>query len=479
MSLKQQALSGMFWTFAQQFGSQLISFVVSIILARLLLPSDFGIIAVFSVLMAIGNVLIESGLTNSLIRSSQTDDSDLSTVFYFNIVISIIVYFLLLLIAPWVSIFFKIPQLTNIIRIYAIVLPVGAFSAIQRTLLTKRLDFKTQLKVQIPSLLIGGILGIAFALSGFGVWSLVYMAITQSALSSLQFWLYSKWRPKKVFDRGKFHFHFSFGYKLALSGLLDIIFQNIYTIVIGKFFNSTQLGYYNKANSMQQLPINSITIPLNRLTYPLFAKIQNDDERLKNVYRQLMKMVIFLIAPLMTMLGVMAEPMFRFLITEKWLPAVPYFQILCIAGILYPIHAYNLNILQVKGRSDLFLKLEIIKKILTAVMVTLTLKYGIIALLWGRVVSSFIGLIINCHYSGKYLQYNVWKQLSDLLPSFLLSASVGATILLLDKNILIVFSDFIRLTAGGLSGTLLYVGLAYIFKFKELTEAKDMLLRKK
>mgnify|MGYP000984404723 CR=1 FL=1 len=479
MSLKQKTISGVVWTFAQQFGSQIISFAVSLILARILLPSDFGTIAIFSVLMGIGSVLIDSGLTNSLIRTQDVDDTDLSTVFYFNFVVSFIVYLLIVVTAPFVADFFNIPALTNIIRVYAIILPVGAFSAIQRTLLTKRMDFKTQLKIQLPSLIVGGISGIVFALSGFGVWSLVYMAIIQSVLSSLQFWLYSKWRPKRVFDRSKFKFHFNFGYKLALSGLLDIIFQNIYTIVIGKVFNATQLGYYNKANSLQQLPVTSITGPINKVTYPLFAEIQDDNVRLKNVYRKLMTTVIFIIAPLLIIMGVLGEPLFRFLFTEKWLPAVPYFQILCIVGILLPIHSYNLNVLKVKGRSDLFLKLEIIKKILTVIAVAVTFQFGIIFMLWGRVATSFIGLAINCHYSGKYLDYSLWKQLADLLPSILLSVVVGAIILFLDKYLWIVSSDFIRLFVGGISGILLYIGFAFILKFKELTDVKEIVARQK
>lgn len=469
----------MTWTFAQQFGSQIISFMVSLILARILLPSDFGTIAAFNVLMGIGGVLINSGLTNSLIRTSNVDDTDLSTVFYFNLVVSIIIYVLILITAPLVAVFFKISELTNIIRVYAIILPVGAFSAIQGTLLTKKMDFKTQLKIQLPSLIVGGVSGIAFALTGFGVWSLVYMAIIQSVISSIQYWLYSKWRPKRVFDKNKFKFHFNFGYKLALSGLINIIFQNIYIIVIGKLFNPTQLGFYNKAHSLQQLPVTSITGPLNKVTYPLFAEIQDDDERLRSVYRRLMKTVIFITAPLLTMMGVLGEPMIRFLFTEKWLPAAPYFQILCIVGVLYPIHVYNLNILQVKGRSDLFLKLEIIKKIATIMVMTVSFRFGIIGLLWGQVAISVFSLIINCHYSGKYLNYNLWKQLRDILPMISLSATLGGILLFLDKSVWGIYSDFIRLSVGGISGLLFYIAFSYIFKFEELNNAKEILLQKK
>lgn len=479
MSLRQKTISGIIWTFTQQFGTQIVGFSVSLVLARLLLPSDFGTIAVFSVVMGIGSVFIDSGLTNSLIRTQGIDDIDLSTVFHFNLIISIIVYLAIAVTAPWVSIFFEIPELTKIIRVYAVILPISAFSTIQQTLLTKKMDFRTQLKVQMPSLLLSGVSGILLALNGFGVWSLVYMAIIQSLLSSVQFWWYSKWRPKRVFDQKKFKFHFNFGYKLALSSLLAIIFQNIYTVVIGKIFNPTQLGYYNRANSMQQLPVTSITHPLNKVTYPLFAEIQDDNTRLKSVYSRLMRTVIFITAPLLTLMGVLAEPMFRFLFTDKWLPAVPYFQILCIAGILLPIHSYNLNILKVKGRSDLFLKLEIIKKTMTIIMIVITFRFGIIAMLWGRVILSVLFLIINSHFSGKYLNYNVLHQLSDIFPSILLSVIVGSFVFIVDHNFFAFSHDLVRLTIGVTLALTSYTILAHLFKFKEVRYVKDIISKEK
>ncbi|WP_129594609.1 lipopolysaccharide biosynthesis protein [Seramator thermalis] len=475
MSLKEEALRGIVWSFAQQFGTQIISFIVSLVLARILMPSDFGTIAVFGVFMNIGSVLIDGGLTNSLIRTQHPDDADFSTVFYFNLVTSILVYFLLVLVAPWIAIFFNMPELSRIIRVYALSLPIGAFSSVQQTLFTKKMDFKTQLKIQLPSLLIGGITGIILAYSGFRVWSLVIMALLQTLLSSLQFWFYSGWRPKKIFDKEKFRFHFDFGYKLALSGLINAIFQNIYTIVIGKIYTAAQLGYYNKANSMQQLPVINISSALNRVTYPLFSKIQEDNIQLRHVYSQIMKMVIFIITPLIVIMGVLGIPLFRFLFTEKWLPAVPYFRILCIAGVLYPIHSYNLNILKTKGRSDLFLKLEIIKKIITVLVLLLTFRLGIIGLLWGMVVTSFIALTINCHYSGKFLHYSIWDQFKDLLPSILLSLYTGSVLWLFDAHVMTDCEDFIRLFVGTILGIIIYIGTAFIFKFKELNFIKNTL----
>lgn len=479
MSLKEEALLGIIWSFAQQFGTQIISFIVSLVLARILMPSDFGTIAVFGVFMNIGYVLIDGGLTNSLIRTQHPDDVDFSTVFYFNLAASILIYILLIIIAPGIAIFFKMPELTRIIRVYALTLPVSAFSTVQQTLFTKKMDFKTQLRIQLPSLIIGGVTGIVLAYNDFGVWSLVIMALLQTSLSSLQFWFYSPWRPKKLFDKDKFRFHFNFGYKLALSGLIDTIFQNIYTIVIGKIYTATELGYYNKANSMQQLPVSNISSALNKVTYPLFSKIQDDNTQLKHVYSLIMKMVIFIITPLLVIMGVLGIPLFRFLFTEKWLPAVPYFRILCIVGILHPIHAYNLNILKTKGRSDLFLKLEIIKKTITVLALLLTFRLGIIGLLWGKVATSFIALYINCYYSGKFLNYSIWNQFKDLAPSIFLSICMGGFLWLFDTHMMVASGDFIRLLIGSGLGLILYVGLAFIFQFEELKFIKEILSLKR
>jgi O-antigen/teichoic acid export membrane protein len=298
-------------------------------------------------------------------------------------------------------------------------------------------------------------------------------------LSSLQFWFYSPWRPKKLFDKDKFQFHFNFGYKLALSGLIDTIFQNIYTIVIGKIYTATELGYYNKANSMQQLPVSNISSALNKVTFPLFSKIQDDNTRLRHVYSLIMKMVIFIITPLLVIMGVLGIPLFRFLFTEKWLPAVPYFRILCIVGILYPIHAYNLNILKTKGRSDLFLKLEIIKKTITVLALLLTFRLGILGLLWGKVATSFIALYINCYYSGKFLNYSIWNQFKDLLPSIFLSTCMGGFLWLFDSHMMTSSRDLIRLLIGSGLGLILYVGLAFIFQFEELKFIKEILSLKR
>lgn len=480
MSLRKQAISGMTWTFAQGFSTQGIGFLISVVLARILLPAEFGIIGMIAIFMGIGGALVDSGLASSLIRTPDADQEDFSTVFYFNIIGSIFIYFILYLTAPFIASFFNQPILTNITRVYGISFIINTFSTIQLTRLTQRMDFKTQLKVSVPALIGGGVLGIILAYMGFGVWSLVWMRLFQSLLSSIQLWIVSKWRPSLIFNVVKFKYHFNFGYKLLLSGLLDTIFTNSYTVIIGKLFPPAQLGFYTRANSVIQLPVENISGALNKVTYPLFASIKDDNERLKKVYKQIMQMVTFLIAPILIIMGVLASPLFRFVFTEKWLPAVPYFQILCISGILYPFHVYNLNILNIKGRSDLFLKLEIYKKILLVITVLVSIQFGMYGLLWGIVISSTLALFINTHYSGKFIHYNGFEQIRDVAPILLIALVAGILTLVADK---IMFNqgtmDIFRIILGGTIGVLSYLFISVTFKIQSIHDLKTIILKQK
>lgn len=480
MSLKQKALKGVFWSSVEQFANQIIGFVISIILARLLMPEEFGLIAMLAIFMGIGGALIDSGLTQSLIRTEKPDDTDYSTVFYFNLIGSIVIYILISLSAPFIAKFYNQLELTAIVRVYSLVFVINAFAAIQHTRLTKIMDFKTQMLVSTPSLMISGLVGITMALYGYGVWSLVWSRIALSVASTIQLWYWAKWRPLWIFSKAKFNQHFHFGFKLTISGLLDTIFNNSYPIIIGKYFSPAQVGFYSKADGLQMLPVRLISGIISKVAYPLFSEIQNDDVRLKSVYKRIMQMVIFIVAPTLIILAVLAEPIFRFLYTEKWLPAVPYFQILCAAGILYPIHAYNLQILNVKGRSDLFLKLEVVKKVLMIVVLIISFQFGIYGLLFGSVFFSLLAFGINTHYTGKFINYTTWHQTKDLLPSIALALIAGLLIYLLDNWLqLFNYHDIIRIIFGGISGLIIFITLAIAFKLEALNELKTIILRKK
>lgn len=473
-------MSGLVWTFVQQFSVQLISFGITIILARILLPSEFGLIAMLSLFIAIGNSLLESGLASSLIRSSELTQEDYSTVFFFNLGGSIVIYGIVFILAPYVALFYHQDVLTLILRVYALDFILNAFFGVQNARLTKEMNFKIQMKIQIPSVLIGGLLGIFLAMRGYGVWSLVWMGLFQSFLSTIMHWIYSGWSPGFIFSRKCFKRHFHFGYKMTLTGLLEILYKNIYVLIIGKSYSAAQLGFYSRAESVSQLPIGNIAAVINKVTYPMFAAIVNDDVKLKMVYKKLMQQVLFWNAPVLILLAVIAEPLFRFLLTEKWLPAAPYFQILCFAGIMYPLHAYNLNILKVKGRSDLILKLEFIKKAICVAGILCVIPFGIYGLLYFQLIFNFLGYYINSIYSGKLINYSIVEQLQDIMPIIATSAFAGVLCYLADTLCLkpLHLLDITRIIINALFFFLIYMGSSAMLRLTAINDFKQLILKR-
>lgn len=478
MILKDRAISGAVWTYTQQFGSQVISFVVSIILARALLPEEFGLIGMIAIFIGIGSTLFDGGMTSSLIRSDNLEKSDFSTVFIFNLSVSIAIYCLLFITAPFIADFYHQPQLTDITRIYALSFVFSAFGSVQNTILSKAMYFKKQALLTLPALLSGSVVALVMAKNGYGVWSLVGMALTNTFCLSVTLWLTSQWKPSLEFSNEKFRKHFNYGYKLTLSGLLDIIFTNIYQIIIGRFFNASVVGYYTRANQLMMMPVGNVSTALNKVVFPLFAEIQNDEIRLRSVYKRIMLLVLFIINPIVVLMLILAEPLTVFLFTDKWLPMVPIFQIICLSGLLYPLHLYNLLILQVKGRSDLFLKLEIVKKIALSVILFVSFFYGLYGLLWGQLIFSILALFINTYFAGSMINYSIKFQMLDMVPLFLLVGSMGVAVYAVDKYLLSNLANILRLAISSISGLLLYVGLSYTFKFSSLLEVKNIILRK-
>lgn len=478
MSLKQQATAGFAWTFAQQFGNQIIGFVVSLILARILLPAEFGLIGMIAILVGLGRVLVDSGLTQSLIRNKENDQDDYSTVFYFNLFASLIIYLFIFVTAPLVSEFYDQPILINIIRLYCLTFIFSAFSAVQFARLTKKMDFKSQTLIAIPANIIGGGVGIYMAYNGFGVYSLVWSHLITTIISTGHLWIYSRWTPSFSFSIPKFKDHFNFGYKIALAGVLEVAFNNAYIVVIGRFFSPVQVGFYTRAETMKQLPVTNVSSALNKVTFPLFASIQDDDTRLKRVNLQLMQMVIFIIAPTLIFLAVLAEPIFRFLFTAKWLPAVPYFQILCITGILKPLHANNLNVLNVKGRSDLFLRIKLYEKVIIILSIIVGLQFGIFGLLFSQVIVSLIFFFINASYTDRLIDFSAWEQIKAIVPSLFLAVFSGGIIYLVD-NYLSSGIDIVRISVSGIIGALIFIILSWIMKLDSFIHFQSLLLKNK
>ncbi|KXO00968.1 capsule biosynthesis protein CapK [Aequorivita aquimaris] len=475
MSLKQQAISGVIWTFAQQFSVQIINFGVQIVLARLLMPEMFGLIAMINIFVSIGQMLMDGGMTTSLIRTKNADNKDYSTVFMTNLSVSIFVYLIVFVCAPLIADFYDQAILTEIVRVFALMFVINAFSAVHVAKLTKEMNFKKQMTFQIPSTVIGAITGVTLALMGYGVWSLVWLNLAQVTALSLQYWLMTDWRPSFIIDKSKLKYHFNFGYKMTLSGLLDRIYNNAYNIVIGKFFSPAQVGFFYQAESMRLFPVNQIGSVLGKVTYPMFAKIETDKE-LKNACKKTMKLVLSVAIPVMFILILVADDLFLLVFGEKWMPAVPYFKILAIASIVRPISGYNLNILKVKGRSDLFLKVEVIKKILGVAAIAIALPFGIMPLVISLTVVSYLFVMVNMIVSGRLINYKVWEQLKDISLLYLIGIIVGIICFFV-----LPYTDTSYLIANILIGTTIY-GALYVFSVlsfeKQIIEVIRNLIRK-
>jgi teichuronic acid exporter len=425
-SLKHKAIHGVGWSFIDNIASSGITFLVGLVLARLLTPKEYGIMAMIAVFIAVSNSIIDSGFSNALIRKTRIERVDYNTVFYFNLTVSILIYTLLYLAAPAISVFFKESVLVEIIRILGLVLIINAFSVIPRTQFVRDVNFKTQTKVSLISSISSGVFGIGMALGGMGVWSLVGQQLSRQFLNTLFLWIYSKWYPVWEFSRKSFKELFEFGSKLLLSGLLDTIYKNIYYIIIGRFYTSAQLGQYTRADQFNMIFSSNLTSVVQRVSYPVLSSIQEEPERLREAYQKVIKITMLITFACMLGLAAVAKPLILILIGEKWLPAVYFLQIICFSGMLYPLHAINLNILQVKGRSDLFLKLEIIKKIIAVGPIVVGVVYGIEYMLWGGVLTSFIAYFLNSYYSANLMNYPTSEQIKDILPTFLTSFLVAA-----------------------------------------------------
>lgn len=464
MSLKKQAITGVKWSFAQQFSVQIINFGVQVILARLLMPEMFGLIAMVIVFISIGSTLMDSGMTSSLIRTNNPNQTDYSTVFVTNLIVSVAIYILIYVLAPYIAVFYNQEVLTNIIRLLAFSFVIRAFVAVHVAKLTKEMNFKLQMQLQIPSVIIAGTVGVSMAYMGYGVWSLVWLNLVQALAFTIQNWLFIPWRPSLVLDKERFKYHFKFGYKLTLSSLLDTIYNDAYRIVIGKFFSPAQVGYFNQAETMRLFPVQQIATVMGKVTYPFFSNIQAD-EKLKEAYRITMRLVLFAVIPTMLFLIIIAEEGFLLLFGQHWLPAVPYFQILAVASIIRPISSYNLNILKVKGRSDLFLKVEIIKKIIGILALIIGLQFGVLGLVISLTMVSFVWTLTNMYFCGKLIGYKTLSQIKDIGSLFLIggAAFIGAVLF---RFLAVEYLDylFLRILAVGAVYIILYIALIFVFE---------------
>lgn len=474
-SLKSKTVKGVVWSSIERFSTQGVQFLIMIIMARLLTPKDYGLIGMLAIFLAVAQSLIDSGFSQALIRKQNRTDVDNSTVFYFNIIVSCSLYLILFITAPFVADFYNQPELTSVMRVVCLGVILNSLAVVQRALLTVRIDFKTQAKASLSAAVISGCIGIVLAYSGFGVWALVVQQLLNLSVNTLLLWIFSKWRPIAVFSWDSFHELFAFGSKMLASGLLDTLYRNIYPIVIGKLFSASSLGHYTRAQQFSEFPSSNITGIIQRVTYPVLCGIQDDMERLTNVYRKFLKLSAFVIFPFMMGLSAVAKPFINISLGSQWEFCGQLLQVICFAMMWYPIHSINLNLLQVKGRSDLFLRLEIIKKILGITVLCITAPFGLIVMCYGQIFNSIVALAINTYYTGKLINVGFIRQMKDLFPTILLSLTMFGTILLVNG---LIESNMYRLIIGIMVGIVVYVSGSYIFKFKELQTLFSLIRRK-
>lgn len=414
MSLAQKAFSGVIWTAAERIGLQLIQFAVVVVLARLLSPADFGVVALLMVVFAVSGVLVNGGFTAALIRESNLTEADKSTAFWLNVFAALALYVIIWIGAPAIASFFGTPQLSGLTRFMALSLIFQALSLVQQADLTHRLAFKQLGLRSIAASLVTGVIAIIAAVLGAGAWALAIQFVLVAAFNALFLWLINPWHPKYLVNRNSFNKLFGFGWKLALSGLINEVYLNIYRMVIGKMFSPVILGYYTQAQSFQSLASKSLVEMLQKVTYPVLAKVNTDPTRLKRGYKTMIRISSYVVFPAMIGMALVSEPLIVTLVGEKWRDSIPFLKLLCISGALYHLHSINLNVLKVLGRSDLFLRLEIIKKVNTTIAVIVGLQFGIWGLLTAQVVSSYVALFINMYYTRRFIDYSITEQLRDV-----------------------------------------------------------------
>lgn len=423
-SVKEETINSIKWTAIEKIAVQGIQFLLGLIMARLLTPEDYGTVGMLSIFIAISSTFIDSGFSSALIRKIDSTEADYCTVFYFNIVIAIVCYSLLFVAAPWVADFFNLDILCPILRIQSVSLILNSLMAVQVARLTIDLNFKALAQRNVLASLLSGIIGVLLAYMGWGVWALVAQTIFSSLICLIFIWAYCKWVPRQGFSRKSFNYLWGFGSKLMASGLLHTIYNNLTTLIIGRYFSSKDLGVYSRGTSLASYPANITNDVLGKVTFPILAKIQNDEGHLISVYRKYICISSLVIFFGCTLMAAIAKPLVLLLLTEKWAESIIYLQIFCFAIMFDHICRINLNLLEVKGRSDLFLKLEVIKKTISIVILFASIPFGVIGICISKVIYTQIAVFINTYYTGKLFHLGYLTQLKDFI-GYLLKAVIA------------------------------------------------------
>lgn len=475
MNTKKMVLSGLFWKFGERITAQLVSLLVSIILARLLSPDDYGAVALVMVFITIANVFVSNGFGNALIQKKDADNLDFSSVLYINIAVSILIYALLFVSAPFIAEFYGMPVLSPVLRALGIRIPVAAVNSIQHAYVSRNMLFKRFFWSTLFGTVLSGIVGIIMAYKGLGIWALVAQYLTNTCTDTVVLWFTVKWRPILAcsFERAKPLI--KYGWKLLVSGLLDTGYTQLRSLLIGKIYTSENLAFYNQGEKYPQVLSVNINSSIGSVLFPAMSQFQNDKNRIKEITRRSIQVCSYVIWPMMVGFAVTAEPLIRFLLTEKWLPCVPFLRIFCFTYGLWPIFTANLQALNAIGRSDIFLKLEIVKKILGIIVLVISIPFGTLAIAEGLVVTSIASIFINASPNVKLLGYSFKEQLSDLLSPFVLSAVMAAVIFPLSKTEL---NDIAVISIQVVCGAVIYLIGSIISKQKGFLYIMDFIKKK-
>ena len=469
---KKSVLSGLMWRYAERCGAQIIQFVVQIILARLLAPSDYGIIGLITVFISISLVFAQSGLGQALVQRKQIDNEEFSTVFYFSMIFSIILYGILFLCAPVIANFYNETVLTSVVRILGITVIIGAINSVQQAYVQKTMQFKRFFWSTLGGTLVSAVVGIYMAYNGYEVWALVGQQIANQLVNTLILWFTVKWRPMLMFSVSKAKQLFSYGWKLLCSSLIDTIYSNIYSLIIGKFYSSTELGYYNRGKQFPVLVIQNINSAIDSVLFPVMAEAQDEKQRLKAMVRRSIVTSTFFIFPAMAGLAAIAKPLTVILLTDKWLPAVPFIWFCCFTYAFWPIHTANLQAIKAVGRSDIFLKLEIIKKLIGVSVLVITMPFGLYTMMWGRCMTTVLSSFINAYPNKKLLGYSYLEQVKDMLPSFVLSVIMLVAVMAVQ---LLNLNNWLTMIIQIMFGALVYLVMAKIFRLECLEYIVQMI----
>ncbi len=467
MSLKTETIKGTFWSSVEKLSLIGVQFVLQLVLARLLTPYDYGIVGILAVFIAVANTFIDCGFAAALIQNQKRTESDFSTAFYFNLVLSIAFYIILFFTAPYIALFYKLPILTSVTRVIALVLPISAMSAVNRTKLQIKVDFKTQTKASLSSVTLSGIVGIILAYNGFGVWALVFQMLLNSVFNTILLFVLVKWIPIETFSLVSLKKMYSFGIKLLGSNLIDTFYFNMYPLIIGKVFTPADLGFYSRGHQFAYIPNSLSQSILGRVTFPVFSKVQDDLDRLFNIYRKYLRVISSLYAPTILILCAVAKPLIITLLGEKWFGAIIIMQILCIACIFDCVTSVNMNLLYVKGYTNIVLKLNIIKKIIAFVILFVFLRWGVVGLCWGQVLYAQIAVFLNTYYTKKILGLSYFLQMRDILPIYVvatISAFMAYVVTFLNVD------NLLQLVIAVPLAGIVYILLAYILKFEIIIE---------